>query len=355
MVLQLSHLPSSLGPLAFSSYSKGVHLLRYFSKRLYSSSSEFDKLGQWDTQLDFPLMEESSIKRGTPIPEIKVRDVGISSVIGRRNYQEDFYTIKQLRNNLLLLGVWDGHGGESCAKFCSENVEKQLERLLARTNEDDDLNLGLILSQLIYSLNHSFEVHWIKNKNNSSGSTATLALIHDGYELVIAHVGDSRAILCRDGVEKTLTLDHCPSRPDEKKRIKSLGGTVTADEIGRYLVNKRLSMSRSIGDFELRRFGVISDPDITRLRIKHSKDQFLALVTDGVTFALSDKEIVETVKSFSEPQEAADRLVDQALLYGSEDNLTVLILPLGVWGKDQSKASNFFSLGRSLNNSYRFG
>ncbi|CAB4065940.1 PPM1K [Lepeophtheirus salmonis] len=333
MVLQLSHLPSSLGPLAFSSYSKGVHLLRYFSKRLYSSSSEFDKLGQWDTQLDFPLMEESSIKRGTPIPEIKIRDVGISSVIGRRNYQEDFYTIKQLRNNLLLLGVWDGHGGESCAKFCSENVEKQLERLLARTNEDDDLNLGLILSQLIYSLNHSFEVHWIKNKNNSSGSTATLALIHDGYELVIAHVGDSRAILCRDG---------------------SLGGTVTADEIGRYLVNKRLSMSRSIGDFELRRFGVISDPDITRLRIQHSKDQFLALVTDGVTFALSDKEIVETVKSFSEPQEAADRLVDQALLYGSEDNLTVLILPLGVWGKDQSKASNFFSLGRSLNNSYRF-
>eukprot|EP00096_Caligus_rogercresseyi_P009619 TRINITY_DN3291_c0_g1_i1.p1 TRINITY_DN3291_c0_g1~~TRINITY_DN3291_c0_g1_i1.p1 ORF type:complete len:350 (+),score=77.95 TRINITY_DN3291_c0_g1_i1:25-1074(+) len=322
------------------------------SSRRASSQTDFDKLGQWDTQFDFPLMTASSIKRGTPIPQIHSSDVGLSSVIGRRSYQEDFFTVRQVSRDLLLLGVWDGHGGEACARFCSENVEKHLNKELV--NYEEHSSLGDILRNIIDSLNNSFEIH-SGTKNTYTGSTATLALIRDGYELVVAHVGDSRAILCRDGDSKTLTSDHCPSRPDEKERIKSLGGTVVADEIGRHLVNKRLSMSRSLGDFELRPFGVISEPDITRLRIKHSKDQFLVLVTDGITFVLSDKEIVETIKSFSEPQEAAEKLVDQALLYGSEDNLTAVILPLGVWGKDQSKASNFFSLGRSLNNSCRFG
>ena len=43
------------------------------------------------------------------------------------------------------------------------------------------------------------------------------------------------------------------------------------DEIGRYLVNKRLAMSRSIGDLELKEFGVTAEPTIVRNRIKHYK------------------------------------------------------------------------------------
>lgn len=52
----------------------------------------------------------------------------------------------------------------------------------------------------------------------SSGTTATVALLRDGIELVVASVGDSRAMLCRKGKALKLTLDHTPERKDEKER-----------------------------------------------------------------------------------------------------------------------------------------
>lgn len=51
----------------------------------------------------------------------------------------------------------------------------------------------------------------------SPGTTATIVLIRDGYELAVAQVGDSRAILCRGGDARRLTTDHCPSDPGIEK------------------------------------------------------------------------------------------------------------------------------------------
>ena len=42
----------------------------------------------------------------------------------------------------------------------------------------------------------------------SSGTTATVVLIEDGYLVYYCWVGDSRAILCRNGVAKRLTFEH---------------------------------------------------------------------------------------------------------------------------------------------------
>lgn len=52
----------------------------------------------------------------------------------------------------------------------------------------------------------------------TSGTTATVALLRDGIELVVASVGDSQAILCRKGKPIKLTIDHTPERKDEKER-----------------------------------------------------------------------------------------------------------------------------------------
>ena len=110
--------------------------------------------------------------------------------------------------NLLLLAVWDGHGGPDCANFCSENIEKFLLRRLAKNvNKElpENYDLEQALQQTIMDLNTAFSKHWKKPKkkeqdqtNSTPGSTATLALIRGGYELVIGHVGDSVALLCRD-------------------------------------------------------------------------------------------------------------------------------------------------------------
>lgn len=55
----------------------------------------------------------------------------------------------------------------------------------------------------------------------NSGTTATVALLRDGIELVVASVGDSRALLCRKGKAVKLTIDHTPERKEEKERYLS--------------------------------------------------------------------------------------------------------------------------------------
>jgi len=59
----------------------------------------------------------------------------------------------------------------------------------------------------------------------NSGTTATVALLRDGIELVVASVGDSRALLCRKGKAMKLTIDHTPERKEEKERY------VSADDV----------------------------------------------------------------------------------------------------------------------------
>ncbi len=339
-------------------------------------SKVLDRLGTWDTRLDLPLGEESSIRRGVPLPDLRASEVGVAVSLGRRPYMEDRHSIVQMSDDLLLLAVWDGHGGNECADFCAQQVASHLERRLREAEQDKRKrpDLTVALAKTVVDLNNSFERYWESQKwvwnaaeggsgaeeklspPRSPGSTATIALIRDGYELVVAQVGDSRALLCRDGEARKMSEDHCPSLPEERRRIEAAGGFVESDNIGRHLVNGRLSMSRSIGDLDLKPFGVTPAADIRRRNIKHGKDRFLILFTDGVSYVLTDREVLDCISRCDQPQEAAEKLVDQALLFASEDNITVLVMPLGSWGKgNEGGTSVLFSLGRNMSNSSRYG
>lgn len=57
------------------------------------------------------------------------------------------------------------------------------------------------------------------------GSTAVTAILIDGQKLVVANVGDSRAIICENGKARQLSVDHEPSK--EKKSIERRGGFVS--------------------------------------------------------------------------------------------------------------------------------
>lgn len=52
----------------------------------------------------------------------------------------------------------------------------------------------------------------------TAGTTATVAMLRDGVELVVGSVGDSRAMVCRKGQANKLTKDHTPDRKDELHR-----------------------------------------------------------------------------------------------------------------------------------------
>lgn len=57
------------------------------------------------------------------------------------------------------------------------------------------------------------------------GSTAVTAILINGERLVVANVGDSRAVICKNGEAKQLSVDHEPSK--ERTMIERRGGFVS--------------------------------------------------------------------------------------------------------------------------------
>lgn len=100
-----------------------------------------------------------------------------------------------------------------------------------------------------------------------TGTTATVCLLRNNIELVVGHVGDSRAVLCREGEAILLTKDHIPDVAEERKRVKEAGGHITENSLGIPHVNGRLAMTRSIGDVELKQYGVTAEPYIRSIEV----------------------------------------------------------------------------------------
>ena len=69
-----------------------------------------------------------------------------------------------------------------------------------------------------------------------------MALVRDS-ELTVANVGDSRCVLCRNGIALEMSVDHKPEDKPELDRINKAGGKVTCE--GR--VNGGLNLSRALG------------------------------------------------------------------------------------------------------------
>ncbi|XP_010085576.1 PREDICTED: protein phosphatase 1K, mitochondrial-like [Pterocles gutturalis] len=136
----------------------------------------------------------------------------------------------------------------------------------------------------------------------NSGTTATVALLRDGIELVVASVGDSRALLCRKGKAMKLTIDHTPERKEEKERIRKCGGFVAWNSVGQPHVNGRLAMTRSIGDLDLKNSGVIAEPETKRVQLHHADDSFLVLTTDGINFMVNSQEICNFINQCHDPE-----------------------------------------------------
>lgn len=159
-----------------------------------------------------------------------------------------------------------------------------------------------------------------------SGTTSVTMLLQ-GQDMVIANVGDSRAVLgtlTADDNTKVeaiqLTVDLKPNLPLEAERIKRCKGRVFAledePEVARVWLphddSPGLAMARAFGDFCLKDFGLIAVPEVTYTRLTE-RDQFVVLASDGVWDVLSNKEVVETIWGAPTRTTAARSLVETAV------------------------------------------
>ena len=100
----------------------------------------FDTLGSWNNRLDLGINLEESIRRGSLIPTVALDSIGVASLRGRRAVNEDRTIALELASNLLMFGIFDGHGGHAAADFV---VERLPDHILQHLIESTDLSLAL--------------------------------------------------------------------------------------------------------------------------------------------------------------------------------------------------------------------
>jgi hypothetical protein len=81
---------------------------------------------------------------------------------------------------------------------------------------------------------------WTNAQGESGGACATTAVVKGGH-LYVAHVGDCRAVLSRNGAAAALTADHTCAREDERARIERQGGYVRCGGSGVWRVQGSLA------------------------------------------------------------------------------------------------------------------
>lgn len=162
----------------------------------------------------------------------------------------------------------------------------------------------------------------------------------DGQRTILAsNVGDSRAVLSRNGSAVPLTRDHKPSDDRERARIRAIGEDIEWDPYGQLFRVCDLSLSRAIGD-RFAKPAVSSEAEITRFPLLGKNDEFVILASDGLWDVMSNQETVDfihgrlselgrnqVVQNFAEQRfKLAEQLANEALERGSADNVCVLIM-----------------------------
>ena len=254
--------------------------------------------------------------------------------------------------------VFDGHGGGDVSMYLKQHLYHLfLLHLEQKHWEESDSDVEDIRSKTpsipaymaaLRQALHSVETEVIRHSElNFVGSTAVAVVLHEnpgGFRtLISANVGDSRAILSRNGKAIELTKDHKPTAEGERKRILQAGGRIFLDDTGVHRV-MNLSLSRAIGDGFSKPI-VSPEPDIRRFRVEEGGDEFILLASDGLWDVMTSQDAVDFVTARLEKSKAsaerltteerakklkearrsmADVIVQEAMRRGSADNTSVV-------------------------------
>ncbi|KAJ2627028.1 Protein phosphatase 2C 6, partial [Coemansia sp. RSA 1694] len=315
--------------------------------------------------------------------------VGQTSSRGTRGYNQDRAEFRPLRipgmvadrkdkssAQLMYLGVYDGHGGDACAEYLKQvlhtHIEeaavgdlavvldtmrqfgkdwhgytppalRALEEAVLRGEVPSFLTIDERITLAFLKADSSIRnMRW----SDGQGSTACTVLLWDAeglpfwshdsqLSIVVSNVGDSRVIMCgvdaHGGLAAPLSDTHHAGVRAERDRLQRHGAFFSRDSFGEERAMARVANTRAFGDWQVKRFGVVAEPQIAHLSVQADEAAFIVVVSDGVTGVLTDQEIVDVVKGCATPESAARSLVDVAERLGSDDNMTALVLRLPGW------------------------
>lgn len=247
---------------------------------------------------------------------MRITSCGMTDVGVKRTNNEDNYLINDEMNLFVVCDGMGGHvGGEFASAIAVNTVEEVLTSVEFRPEEhgleDEDNPVELAREKLRYAIRLAgkriFEKATEEPEYKGMGTTC-LALLVEGANAFIAHVGDSRGYVVRDGRIEQLTEDH--SLVNEK--IKA--GLITPEQAKNHKLKNIITRS----------LGYMEDVEIDiQVRAVRRGDRYV-LCSDGLSNLVETAEIGEATLDHG-PQEACRRMIELACARGGDDNITVVI------------------------------
>lgn len=214
--------------------------------------------------------------------------------------------------------VADGMGGMAAGDVASRLALTKLLQLIIETS---DWTLSLQHDQDVTKVLQRMSERFVQLDNilrkeaaldytlQGMGTTLTVAGVM-GSDLIVGHVGDSRAYLLRGEEFQQLTTDHTLAQA-----LIDAGVANRDDPASRSM---RHVLTAAVGSL-----GEQFEPQVQRFKVQ-AGDQLL-LCTDGLTELVEDTTINSVLSQATSAQSACQNLLDLALAGGGVDNITVIV------------------------------
>lgn len=249
---------------------------------------------------------------------MRITSCGMTDVGVKRTNNEDNYLINEELNLFVVCDGMGGHvGGEFASAIAVNTVEEVLSTMELRLDdlgvdpEDDGGGVEITREKLRYAIRLAgkriFQKAQEEPEYRGMGTTC-LALLVDGSNAYVAHVGDSRGYVVREGRIEQLTEDH----------------SLVNQHIKAGLITPEQAKTHKLKNIITRSLGYMEDVEIDiQVRAIRRGDRFV-LCSDGLSNLVETSEIGELVLDLG-PQDAGRRLIEIACERGGDDNITVVV------------------------------
>ena len=244
-----------------------------------------------------------------------------------REYMEDRFSIlvhfPHKEQNKSLFAIFDGHGGNQISHYLMNNFFSVFLKFSEKYNNQ---NYEKIFQKTFSHLDD--EIKKIQN-SQKMGSTATIILLTREMDQILgpqkviycANLGDSNCQLINKNGYKKITYEHRCNDDMEEKRIKK--GNIINGRVG-----GNISVTRSFGDFNMREYGLISEPYINKICVNDNEKNFLILASDGVWDFIGEEALFYSCFNNEDSYDICKKIMEKAKENGSTDNMTCIVIKL---------------------------
>lgn len=250
---------------------------------------------------------------------MKLTHKALSDVGKKRSANEDSHFADQ---ELKLFVVADGMGGHAAGEVASKIAVDAIADFIQFTNHDKDItwpyefdeSLSMNGNRLKTAIQtaHAKVLETTGNKKELQGmATTVVAILVEEGKTQVAHVGDSRAYLIREGKLIQITSDH--SWVNEQLRSGAITSSQARNHPYRNIVTRALGGPNPV------------DVDVSQEEMLDG--DIILLCSDGLNTMITDEDILTIVSENAEDiEKACQALIDRANQNGGEDNITAILV-----------------------------